>query len=87
VQQTNSNNEETDSNLNNASEWKKYELRKFPSPVGKLAWDENGCHLGVSTSDGITYTFKEQTEGVWELIAMTNTEGIMEEVVENADQA
>jgi len=43
--------------------------------------------LGVSTGDGITYTFKEQTEGVWELIAMTNSEGIMEEVVENAEQA
>lgn len=71
-----------DSNSNNASEWKKFELRKFTSSVSKLAWDENGIHLSVSTSEGTLYLFKEVTEGVWELVSMTNTDGVIENVIE-----
>jgi hypothetical protein len=52
-----------------------------------LAWDENGSHLAASTCDGATYIFKEQIEGVWDLVALSNAEGVMEEVVENAEQS
>jgi hypothetical protein len=48
-----------------------------------LAWEENGNHLLVSTYDGTVYLFKEQTEGNWDLVSMTNSEGVMETVDEN----
>jgi hypothetical protein len=47
-----------------------------------LAWDENGNHLATTTSDGATYLFKEDTENEWNLVSMTNAEGVMENVKE-----
>jgi WD40 repeat protein len=70
--------ENSEYNSNNASEWKKFELRKFSSAISKLAWDENGNHLIVSTVDGTVFLFKEQTEDIWDLVSMTNLEGVME---------
>jgi hypothetical protein len=67
-------------NSNNASEWNKFELKKFNSSVVKLAWDDNGTHLAVTTSDGVVYIFKEEVEGTWALTSMSNAEGVMENV-------
>merc|ERR1711976_1045974 len=68
---------------NNASEWKKFELRKFNTGISKLSWEDNGSqgnHLLISTSDGVVYLFKEALEGNWDLVSMSNNEGVMEEV-------
>ena len=82
INKNNSSNEyeNNECNLNNASEWKKFELRKFSSAISKLAWEENGNHLLVSTFDGTVFLFKEQAEGTWDLISMSNSEGVMENV-------
>jgi hypothetical protein len=61
-------------------DWKKFELRAFPSSISRLSWDENGHHLAASTHDGVVYIFKEIVEGQWDLVSMTNQEGIMEDV-------
>ncbi len=67
-----------DNKESNAAEWKVYELKKFDTPVTKIAWNENGNHLAVTTADCFTYLFKEDAENVWNLVAITNADGIME---------
>ena len=75
---------ENDSTENsNSSEWNKFELKKFDCPISNLAWDENGNHLAVTSSDGAIYLFKEDAESAWNLASMTNSEGVMENINEN----
>ena len=54
------------------------ELRNFESNINRVAWSLDGETLGVSTNDGISYVFKEDTENDWILISETNTEGVIE---------
>ncbi len=60
-------------------------MKKFNCPVTSLAWDENGNYLCVTTSDGAVYLFKEDTEGAWNLVSMTNQEGIMENLRQDGE--
>jgi DNA-binding transcriptional ArsR family regulator len=60
-------------------------LKKFNCPVTCLAWDENGNHLGVTTYDGVVYLFKEDVEGSWNLVSLTNQEGVIENVKEDEE--
>lgn len=69
----------------NPIEWNKFELKKFNCQVSNLAWDENGNHLCVTITDGGVYLFKEDAEGTWNLISMTNQEGIMENLREDGE--
>ena len=48
-----------------------------------MAWDENGNHLAVTSSDGVVSLFKEDAESAWNLASMTNSEGVMENIKEN----
>lgn len=60
-------------------------MRRFPYAISKISWEENsneGNHLLVSTIDGVNYLFKELTEGNWDLISMSNVDGVMDIVDE-----
>ena len=39
----------------------------------------------MSTSDGAFYLFNEDSEGAWNLVSMTNSEGVMENVKEDVE--
>lgn len=54
------------------------ELRNFQSNINSIAWSLDGESLGVSTDDGISYLFKEESENEWNLISETNSEGVIE---------
>ena len=61
----------------NPCNWRKMELRNFESNINRVAWSLDGETLGVSTSDGLSYVFKEESENEWILISETNSEGII----------
>jgi hypothetical protein len=50
--------------------------------VSKIALDSTEHQLGVALQDGTTYLYKEKGYCKWDLIAMTNNEGIFEAVSE-----
>jgi hypothetical protein len=62
----------------NPIHWKKTDLRNFEANINRIAWSLDGESLGVSTNDGISYLFKEDSENEWNLISETNTEGVIE---------
>jgi WD40 repeat protein len=74
------NNLKNDSNLNNASDWSKIELKRFNSQICRLAWEENGDYLTVITADGTSFLFKEFSEGNWAEISKTGAEGYVENI-------
>jgi hypothetical protein len=64
------------------SEWERVEIGRFLSGICKLALDNNGQQLGVALQDGMVYLYKEHGFCKWDLIAMSNAEGIIEQVSE-----
>lgn len=79
-------NENEQQGNSNASEWAKFELKKLPEKISRIAWDLNGTHLAISTDDGLVYLFKELDEDSWGLVSMSNTEGAMENVKEEENE-
>jgi hypothetical protein len=67
------------------SEWQKVELFQYESGVCKLAFDNNGQQLGVTLQDGTVCLYKELGFCKWELIAMTNNEGVLLEQLNEVD--
>lgn len=54
------------------------ELRNFESNINRISWSLDGETLGVSTIDGISYIFREESENEFNLITVTNQEGIID---------
>ena len=43
-------------------------MRNFETDINRVAWSLDGETLGVATSDGYSYVFKENTANEWNLI-------------------
>jgi hypothetical protein len=74
-----SDNDQIENKLNNASEWNKILLRKFEQPICKISWEVNEDYLAVSTTDGIITLLREVEEGKWDVVKESNQEGLIED--------
>ena len=54
------------------------ELRNFEAEINRVAWSLDGVTLGVSTSDGFSYVFKENEANEWNLIEEISPNSVSE---------
>jgi hypothetical protein len=64
--------------LDTSSDWTKTELKRFDTNICRFSWELNGNYLAIATADGNVFVFKEITEGKFDMISQTNSEGAIE---------
>jgi hypothetical protein len=57
-------------------------LFSYETSISFLSWDSNRDSLSVATHDGVCYLYRESSQGKWNLISVTNAEGVIENVSE-----